>query len=411
MARTEKNQQGKTRNGLEFYILPQREFGEKMAAALVKRGANHLFWKGKDGEEINFPQGTAHFIEHKLFQQEWGDAFTKFTQNGASANAFTDGDKTVYYFTCREKFMENLKLLLDFVQKPFFTREDTEREKGIITSEITMYEDDPNWVVYYQMLESMYGKHPIKNRIAGTAETVERITAETLQKAYETYYTTENMALICTGDVPVRQVRAAAETVQNRRTDARVYFPMEEGGILEKYKERNMGLSQPNFQMGFKLPSAKKEDWLRLRIAAGFSLELLAGEGSSFFRKAYERELLDEPLGSAFFCGEGYAFAAFSGSGEYPEETAELLGKELERIQKKGVDWEDFRRIRKKMLGRFLRRMDAPQSLCLGQIEWATMGVSAEEVLQTIKTMQKEEAEKLLQNAFTIDTMVLSVVR
>ncbi|MGN1230825.1 MAG: M16 family metallopeptidase, partial [Anaerotignum sp.] len=188
MARIEKNQQGKTRNGLQYYILPQREFGEKMAAILVKRGANHLFWKGKDGEEINFPQGTAHFIEHKLFQQEWGDAFTKFTQNGASANAFTDGDKTVYYFTCREKFMENLKLLLDFVQKPFFTKEDTEREKGIITSEITMYEDDPNWVVYYQMLESMYGKHPIKNRIAGTAETVEKITAETLQKAYETYY-------------------------------------------------------------------------------------------------------------------------------------------------------------------------------------------------------------------------------
>ena len=120
---------------------------------------------------------------------------------------------------------------------------------------------------------------------------------------------------------------------------------------------------------------------------------------------------MDEPLGSAFFCGEGYAFAAFSGSGEYPEETAELLGKELERLQKNGLDWEDFRRIRKKMLGRFLRRMDAPQSLCLGQMEWAMMGVSAEEVLQTIKTMQKEEAEKLLQNAFTIDTMVLSVVR
>ena len=120
---------------------------------------------------------------------------------------------------------------------------------------------------------------------------------------------------------------------------------------------------------------------------------------------------MDEPLGAAFFCGEGYAFAAFSGSEEHPEETAELLGKELERIQKNGLDWEDFRRIRKKMLGRFLRRMDAPQSLCLGQIEWAMMGASTEEVLQTIKTMQKEEAEKLLQNAFTIDTMVLSVVR
>ena len=107
MVRNEKNQQGKTKNGLQYYIFPQKEFGEKAAAIVVKRGSNHLFWKGRNGEEIKFPQGTAHFIEHKLFQQEWGDAFTKLTQNGASANAFTDGDKTVYYFTCREKFMEN----------------------------------------------------------------------------------------------------------------------------------------------------------------------------------------------------------------------------------------------------------------------------------------------------------------
>lgn len=411
MGRNEKNQQGKTKNGLQYYIFPQKDFGEKMAAMVVKRGANHIFWKGKDGENMTFPQGTAHFIEHKLFQQEWGDAFIKFTQNGASANAFTDGDKTVYYFTCREKFMENLKLLLDFVQNPFFTDQDTEEEKSIITSEITMYEDDPNWVVYYQMLEMMYENHPIKNQIAGTAETVEEITAESLHKAYETYYTTENMALICAGDVPVRQVRAAVEMVQKRETDARVYFPMEENHILEKYRERKMDLSQPNFQIGFKLPSIPKEDWLKSRVAAGFLLEFLAGESSHFFKKAYEKGLLDEPLGMAFFCGEGYAFAALSGIGEHPEETAELLGQEWKKLRKNGLDRNDFRRIRKKMLGRFFRRLDAPNSLCMGQIEWAMMNATAAEVMECIKTLPAAEAEKLLQNAFSLDTMVLSVVR
>ena len=411
MAKPEKNMQGKTKNGLQYYILPQRDFGDKMAAIVVKRGANHLFWKDKDGKELTFPQGTAHFIEHKLFQQEWGDAFTKFNQQGASANAFTDGDKTVYYFTCRERFMENLNLLLDFVQKPFFTEKDTEREKSIITSEITMYDDDPNWVVYYQMLESMYASHPIKNQIAGTAQTVQKITAETLRKAYETYYTTENMVLICTGDIQGNRVRAAAENVKNRTTDARVFFPLEQQGILEKYKERNMHLSQPNFQIGFKLPAIPKEDWLKTRIAAGFVLELLAGESSSFYREAYEAKLLDEPLGSAFFCGEGYAFAAFSATGEHPEETAELLTQELKRLKEKGLNWEEFRRIRKKMLGRFLRRLDSPQSLCMGQIEWAMLGVPAAEVLNCIKTLPMEEAEKLLQNAFCEDTIILSVVR
>lgn len=411
MVRNEKNQQGKTKNGLQYYIFPRKEFGEKMAVIVIKRGANHLFWKGKQGEETTFPQGTAHFIEHKLFQQEWGDAFLKLAQNGASANAFTDGDKTVYYFTCREKFLENLKILLDFVQTPFFTREDTEQEKSIITSEIRMYDDDPSWVVYYQMLNGMYENHPIKNQIAGTAETVQQITAETLQKAYEVYYTTENMACICGGDVPVRQIRGMLETVQKKTADACVYFPMEQNEIIEKYQEKEMGLSRPNFQIGFKFPSIQKEDWLKTRIAMGFLLELLAGESSHFYKKAYEKEFLDEPLGTAFFCGEGYAFAAFSGTGEHPEETAELLSKELKRLQKNGLDWMDFRRIRKTMLGRFLRRLDSPVSLCMGQIEWEMMGATGAEVLECIKTLPVAEAEKLLQNAFSDTTMVLSVVR
>lgn len=402
---------GRTKNGLAYYLLPAQGFLEKTAAILVKRGANHLFWKGQNGAQIAFPKGTAHFIEHKLFQQEWGDAFLKFTQNGASANAFTDGDKTVYYFTCREKFMENLKLLLDFVQKPFFTDQDTEREKGIIKSEIAMYEDDPDWIGYYQLLEGMYASHPIKNKIAGTAGDVEEITAETLKQAYDAYYTTEQMALICTGEIPMGQVLAAAERVARKTTDLRVYFPMEGEGILEKYKERQMGLSLPHFQIGFKLHPAQREDWLRRRLLMGLSLELWAGESSPFFQKAYERGLLDEPLGNAFFCGEGYAFAAFSGNGSYPEEVAELLGQELKRLQREGVQAEDFWRIRKKKLGQLLRRQDSPLSLAMGQIEWAMQGASAAEILDGLKRITRAEAEEVLQNAFSLDAMALSVVR
>ena len=407
----EKYQQGKTKNGLQYYILPQKEFGDKMAAVVVKRGANHIFWKDKYGEDVTFPAGMAHFIEHKLFQQEWGDAFTAFAQNGAVANAFTDGDKTVYYFTCRDKFVENLHLLLDFVQNPYFTEEDTEQEKSIIQSEISMYADDPAWAVYGQMLEMMYENHPVRNAVAGTAEMVGKVTAETLQKAYEAYYTTDNMVLICTGDVPVKQIRTAAEKVQNHQSDMRVYFPIEIKEILEKYREKDMGLSRPCFQIGFKFQPVPKEKWLQTRIATGFLLEILAGESSPFFQKAYERNLLDEPLGMAFFCGEGYAFAAFSGVGEQPEETAELLTQELKYLQKNGLQQEDFFRIRKKMLGRFLRRLDSPVSLCMGQIEWAMMEKTAVDVLECIKTLPMAEVEKLLQNAFSTDTMVLSVIR
>lgn len=407
----EKAERGRTKNGLRYYLFPRKHFGEQMAAIVVQRGANHIFWRGKDGEEIQFPQGTAHFIEHKLFQQEWGDAFTRFTQNGASANAFTDGDKTVYYFTCREGFLENLRLLLAFVQEPYFTRADTEREKDIIISEITMYEDDPQWAMYNQMLECLYGAHPIRNRIAGTAETVAEITERTLQRAYDYYYTTDEMALICAGEIPLAKVRRMAEEVARRETQASVYFPMEEAEIAEKYQEREMGLAEPQFQIGWKLSAAPKERWLHRRIAAGFCLELLAGESSVFFQRAYEREWLEEALGATFFCGEGYAFAAFSGSGRHPEETAELLGKELERLQKEGFAETDFQRIRKKLLGRLLRRLDTPQGLCFWQMDCVGMDVTAADVLTAIKKMQRAEAEKFLREEFSRAAMALSVVK
>ncbi len=406
-----KSIEGKTKNGLRYYILPQGVFAEKMAAVVVKRGANHLFWKEKNGREITFPQGTAHFIEHKLFQQKWGDAFVKFSQNGALANAFTDGEKTVYYFSCRERFTENLKLLLDFIQHPFFTEQDTEQEKSIIASEITMYDDDASWAVYYQMLEGMYERHPVKNQIAGTVETIREITAEVLQKAYEAYYTTENMALICTGNVPVREILRAAEMVEKRETALRSIMPEEPTGIQEKYREKQMGLRLPVFQIGWKLAAEEKEKRLQRRILMGMILEMLAGESSDFFQKAYEKGLLDEPLGTAYFSGEGYAFAAFSGKGARPEETAELLSIEWNHLQKKGISRQDFRRIQKKMLGRFLRRLDSVQGLCMGQIEWAMADTPASEILHLIKGAEMEEAEKLLQNVLSADTMVLSVVK
>lgn len=410
---TRKAAEGKTKNGLRYYILPTPGFQEKMAAVVVKAGANHIYWRDAEGAEKTFPKGTAHFIEHKLFQQEWGDAFTRFTKQGASANAFTDGDKTVYYFTCRERFTENLRLLLEFVQKPYFTEEDTEKEKNIITSEIAMYDDDPDWVAYYQMLEGLYREHPVRNQIAGTKETVEKVDAEILRQAYAAYYTTENMRLVCVGDIPIRQIQAMAERIGRRTTEWRARL-LEEGdpGIAEKYREREMGLETPCFQIGFKLPAVCAGERLKSRIAMNALLELLAGESSDFFRMAYEKGLLDEPLGGAYFCGDGYAFAALSGTGEQPEETAELLAKALERLKREGLSWADFQRIRKKMLGRLLRKTDSVEGLCLSQVGWAAEAdATAAEVLRQVKAMKKEDAEKMLQNRLTVDTMVLSVVK
>lgn len=401
--------EGRTKQGLRYLLLPQEAFAEQMAAILVKRGANALFWQTAEGKEVEFPQGTAHFIEHKLFRQKWGDAFAKLTQNGAAANAFTDADKTVYYFRCRRKFTENLKILLDFVQHPYFLEDEIEREREIICQEIAMYADDPDWVCYYQMLEGLYAVHPIRNQIAGRAEDVRGITKETLYRAHAAYYTTAEMTLICTGNLPMRRILRLAETVERRESKLHPIFPQEPVEIREAYREKEMGLRLPCFQIGFKLLPEEKPTAHR-RILMGLLQELLAGESSDFYEAAYEKGILDAPLGAGYFSGVGYAFAAFSGRGKHPKEAAALLCKKCKGLQEKGISMQDFMRIRKKMLGSFLRQMDSVETLCMGQIAWEMTETPAMAWMRQMKMVQKEEVERLLQD-FSAERMTLSVVR
>lgn len=406
----EQSERKKTRAGMMCYFLPQKGFAEQMAAVVVQCGANHLYWKEKDGRRTAFPPGTAHFLEHKLFQKKWGDALATFAQKGATANAFTDGDKTVYYVTCKEDFLEHLRLLLELVQEPYFTETATEREKEIISREIRLYQDDPDRMAYEQLLKSLYGKHPVQYPIAGREEDLSEITARTLRDAYTHLVTTDRMALICAGDIPLRRTWELADGMERQETEARVYFPMEESGILEKYTERKMGLSRPRFQIGCKLLPIQQQEWLQGKSAAWAAMELWAGESSGFYERAYTKGILEEPLGGALLCGEGYAFAAFSGSAEQPEEIAELLCSSLEKLQREGVKEEDFLRIRKKVLGQFLRRTGTPKGKAFAQMEWAGAEVTLEEVMQRLKGLQKKEVEQMLKEAFSVDRIALSVI-
>lgn len=397
-------------SGMQCVTYPKRGFGQKMAAIVVPYGANGLLWRKKGSVRAEqFPKGIAHFIEHKLFAQAWGDAMQRFAKQGAVANAFTDGERTVYYFTCRDDFDKNLKLLLDFVQHPYFTEENVEREKDIITSEISLYDNRADWVGYYQMLDMLYTNHCVKYPIAGTIESVKHITAEDLQKVYDACYLPQEFTLICVGDVQPFQVLQAAQSVKRREKKGLIVFGHETEAISEKYREYHMHLRQPVFQIGFKLPERKKD--LAEKMAIDFLLDIWAGESSPFFAQAYKKEYLDEPLGRGYFCGEGYAFCAFSGSGTKAEATAELLLDAWKNLQKEGIAKEDFQRLQKKHIGQILRKFQSVQALGMAQIDLALYGADVGEWFRLSKELHKQDVEKLLQNTIQEDKMVLSIVR
>lgn len=161
-------------SGLHIYIAPKPEFQKSCAYFATHFGSidNHFVPLNSE-QYIRVPDGVAHFLEHKMFEQPDGEnVFDTFSKYGASANAFTSSDITAYYFWCTNAFEENLKTLLHYVQTPYFTAENVAKEQGIIGQEIRMYDDDPNWRAFFNMLGCLYHNHPVKVDIAGTVESI-----------------------------------------------------------------------------------------------------------------------------------------------------------------------------------------------------------------------------------------------
>ena len=198
-------------SGLTIYLFPKKDYNSKYAIFGTKYGSVNNAFSLDNGEVTAVPDGIAHYLEHKLFESEDGDAFTRYAKTGANANAYTSFDKTCYLFSCTENFDESFEILLDFVQSPYFTEETVAKEQGIIGQEIRMYDDSPEWCVMFNMLENMYHNHPVKIDIAGTVESIAKITPDYLYQCYNTFYNLNNMVLCVAGDLTVEDVLKTAD--------------------------------------------------------------------------------------------------------------------------------------------------------------------------------------------------------
>jgi predicted Zn-dependent peptidase len=176
-------------SGLKAFVIPKEGYNKVYSTFATYYGSiNNCFIAPGEKSETKVPDGIAHFLEHKLFEQEDGSVMDKFSKIGAQSNAYTSSTQTVYLFSCTDKFDENFKLLLKFVQNPYLTDENVEKEKGIIAQEIRMYEDNADWRVFFNLLNALYVNHPVKIDIAGTVDSISKITKDALHKCYNTFY-------------------------------------------------------------------------------------------------------------------------------------------------------------------------------------------------------------------------------
>lgn len=355
-------------NGLTVYLLPKNDYHKTYGLFSTNYGSidNEFIPYGSD-KKIKVPDGIAHFLEHKLFEKEDGDVFQLFGQQGASANAFTSFTKTSYLFSTTDQVEKNLTTLLDFVQAPYFTEETVNKEKGIIGQEIQMYKDDPNWRMFFGILNNLYPEHPLHIDIAGTVESIEAITADDLYTCYRTFYQPSNMVLFVVGKLEPEKLMELIRTNQNAKDfppaqKIERYFPDNNGDIIAKSSMRS-AITRDKFVLGIKgldvLPAEGKE-LLRYKTALNLLFQLLLGNTSQNYLKMYNDGLIDDSFGFEFSLDREFHFADFSGDTDQPEKAAEKVKEILLHFEEdQELSEENLTLLKKKMLGQYFQTLNS----------------------------------------------------
>ncbi|MDE6182045.1 MAG: insulinase family protein, partial [Eubacteriales bacterium] len=275
--------------GIKLCFVQKKGYVEKQAMIAFNYGsAENIFIK--DNKEIHLPPGIAHFLEHKMFEDEEYNVFEVFNKYGGNVNAFTNFSTTAYYFTCVENFNENFKELLKFVSRPYFTEENVEKEKGIIEQEIKMYDDDPYWKVYFNLIGIMYDKdNPITKDIAGEVSDIKKIDKDMLYTCYNNFYTKDNAIVIVCGDID--DLESVEENIlQNLKLNEKKLGIVKEFNKIQKnkgnYVEKKMEIKQKIFNIGFK--DVGKYDKIEKQIISNkILLDIIFGTSSKFYEKMY----------------------------------------------------------------------------------------------------------------------------
>ncbi|MDF2787561.1 MAG: zinc protease, partial [Neobacillus sp.] len=316
----------KLSNGLNVYILPKKGFNKTFATFTTKYGSvdNNFVPLGKE-EYVKVPDGIAHFLEHKLFEKEDGDVFQQFSKQGASANAFTSFTRTAYLFSSTSDVEKNLETLVDFVQDPYFSEKTVEKEKGIIGQEITMYDDNPDWRLYFGLIQNLYQNHPVKIDIAGTIESISHITKDLLYECYNTFYHPSNMLLFIVGPVDpnkfMDQVREnQAKKDYKEMPEIQRKFEDEPLQTAEKKQVLEMNVQTSKCLIGMKALHVDQTgpELLKNELTMNVLLDLLFGKSSENYNQLYNDGLIDETFSYDYTQEQGFGFAMVGGDTENP---------------------------------------------------------------------------------------------
>jgi predicted Zn-dependent peptidase len=394
----------KLSNGLNVYILPKKGFNKTFATFTTKYGSidNNFVPFGKE-DYVKVPDGIAHFLEHKLFEKEDGDVFQQFSRQGASANAFTSFTRTAYLFSSTSDVEKNLETLVDFVQDPYFSEKTVEKEKGIIGQEITMYDDNPDWRLYFGLIQNLYQNHPVKIDIAGTIESISHITKDLLYECYNTFYHPSNMLLFIVGPVdPAKfmdQVRDNQEKKDYKEMpEIQRKFEDEPIQTAEQKQVLEMNVQTSKCLIGMKALHVDQSgaELLKNELTMNVLLDLLFGKSSKNYNQLYNEGLIDETFSYDYTQEQGFGFAMVGGDTENPDKLADQL-KNMLFDAKKGTTFteEQLDRAKKKKIGGFLRAVNSPEYIANQFTRYAFNDMNLFDVVPTLEKITMEDVKSM----------------
>lgn len=408
----------KSNNGLKIYFMPKKDYTRKYAVFSTDYGSiDNFFVPLGEDELIEVPEGIAHFLEHKLFEDEESDTFEKFSNIGAQVNAYTNFNQTSYLFYTTDNFYEGLELLVNFVQNPYLTDENVEKEKGIIAQEIMMYEDNPSWKVYFNLLKAMYHNHPIKIDIAGTVDSINTIDKEILYKTYNTFYNPSNMVLFVVGDLSfeeiVKVVNNSEREFDNVPENIQRMLIDEPDTVKEKIVEEKMMTSMPLFYMGFKDKDTgyKGKEMIKKDIVTNIILDMLFSESTEFYNELYEQGLIDRDFGSYYTCKETYGHSLIVGQSNEPEKVYELIVKRIKLPVYELLKEDDFNRLKKNELGNFIMGMNSVGFIANNFTDLIFSDFLITDYLELLHEIQYQDIINRFNDHFKEESLSLSIIR
>lgn len=401
-------------SGLQIAIYPKENCNTTFAVFGTKYGSIDVcFRKENETHSETVPEGIAHFLEHKLFESEEGDAFVRFAKTGASANAFTSFESTCYLFSCTDRFYESLEILLDFVQSPYFTEQSVAKEQGIIGQEIKMYEDDPQWRVLFNYLRAMYHSHPIRCDIAGTVESISQITPDYLYRCYRTFYNLSNMVLTIAGNVSPEKALSVCDRMLKSGEPVKVerIFEEEPEDVVQSACSEKLPVAVPLFQFGFKEKAGKTPKSEKDVAATEVLLEILASDASPLFRRLLDRGLVNESTFSyEYFEGAGFATVMFGGESRDPKSVAEAITAEIARLKRDGIPQADFDCARNGVYGGNISALNSSSNIANGLINFIFKGREFFTYIDALADLQLSDVEEKMNDVFDLRQSVLSVI-